>query len=68
MATLLTKSAAVDPTEVDAALLAVEERIEGADDVVAVDAEVEGEVVPRAGGNADVGKVVLGGDRSDGRL
>ena len=53
----------VHPTEVDASLVAVDEGIEGADDVVAIDAEVEGEVVPRTCRNADVGKTMLGGDR-----
>ena len=60
--------AAVDLGQVDGSLAAVDERIEGADDVVAVDAEVEREVVARAGGHARVGQPVLGGDRRDDRL
>ena len=47
---------------------AVDERVEGADDVVAVDAEVEREVVARAGGDARVGQPHLGGDLGDDRL
>ena len=50
------------------ALAAVDERVEGADDVVAVDAEVEREVVARAGGDAGVRQAALGGDRGDDRL
>ena len=68
MATLLTNSPPVHPAEVDAPLVAVDEGIEGADDVVAIDAEVEGEVVPRTCWNADVGNAVLGGDRGHGGL
>ena len=60
--------APVDLGEVDDPLAAVDERVEGADDVVAVDAEVEREVVARAGGHARVGQPVLGGDRGDDRL
>ena len=51
--------------EVDSLLATVDERVEGTDDVVAVDAEVEGEVVARAGGDACEGEIVLGGDRRD---
>ena len=60
--------AAVHLGEVDPPLAAVDERVEGADDVVAVDAEVEGEVVARARRDAGVGKVELGGDGGDDRL
>ena len=60
--------APVDLGEVDGALAAVDERVERADDVVAVDAEVEREVVARAGGDAGVGQTALGGDRRDDRL
>jgi hypothetical protein len=42
--------APVDLREVDGALATVDERIECSDDLVAVDAEVEREVVARAGG------------------
>ena len=59
------EGAAVDAAEIDAPLLPVAERVERADDVVAVDAEVEGEVVPGAGGNTHVREIVLGRDRSD---
>ena len=54
--------------EVDPALAAVDERVESADDVVAIDPEVEGEVVARPGGNAGVRQTRLGGDRRDNRL
>ena len=57
--------AAVDAAEIDAPFMPVAERVERADDVVAVDAEVEGEVVPGAGGNAHVREIVLGRDRGD---
>ena len=60
--------APVDLGQVHGALAAVDERVEGADDVVAVDAEVEREVVARAGGHARVGQPALGGDRRDDRL
>ena len=46
------EDAPVDLGEVDAALAAVDERIERADDVVAVDPEVQREVVARAGRDA----------------
>ena len=49
---------AVDLGEVDPALAAVDEGVERADDVVAVDAEVEREVVARAGRDAGVGQAV----------
>ena len=62
------EDAAVDLGEVDPPLAAVDERVEGADDVVAVDAEVEREVVAGPGGDAGVRKVELGGDRGDDRL
>ena len=60
--------APVDLGQVDGSLAAVDERVEGADDVVAVDAEVEREVVARAGGNAGVRQPALGRDRRDDRL
>ena len=49
------ENASVDLCEVDPALAAVDERVERADDVVAIDAEVEGEVVSRPGRDAGVG-------------
>ena len=51
------EDAAVDLGEVDAALAAVDEGVEGADDVVAVDAEIEREVVAGAGRDAGVRQV-----------
>ena len=62
------EDALVERREVDAPLDPVGERIERADDVVPVEAEVEGEVVARAGGDADVGNVMPHGDRGDQRL
>ena len=53
------EDAAVDPAEIDPALVAVGERVERADDVVAVDAEIEGEVIPGTGGDAHKGNVVF---------
>jgi hypothetical protein len=55
----------VDLSQIHAPLAAVDERIERADHVAAVDAEVEREVVARAGRDAGVGQVELGGDRRD---
>ena len=60
--------APVDLGQVDGSLAAVDERVEGADDIVAVDAEVEREVVPGAGGYAGVRQPALGRDRRDDRL
>ena len=54
--------------EVHPPLAAVDERLEGTDDIVAVDAEVEREVVAGAGGHARVRQPELGGDRGDDRL
>ena len=59
------EGAAVDAAEIDAPLMPVDECVERADDVVAVDAEVSGEVIPGAGGNAHVRQIVLGRDRGD---
>ena len=53
------EDAAVDPGQIDPPLVAVGERVERADDVVAVDAEIEGEVIPGAGGDAHERHVVL---------
>ena len=52
------EEAAVHLGHVDPALDAVGERVERADQIAAVDAEVEREVVAGAGGNADEGKPV----------
>ncbi len=60
--------APVDLGQVHGSLAAVHERVEGADDVVAVDAEVEREVVARAGGHARVRQPALGRERRDDRL
>ena len=60
--------AVVDLGQVHDSLAAVHERVEGADDVVAIDSEVQCEVVPGAGGNAGVGQPALGRDRRDDRL
>ena len=62
------EDAAVDLGQVDAALATVDKCLEGADDVVAVDAEVEGEVIPGPGRDAGVGQVELGRDHRDHRL
>ena len=59
---------AVDLGQVHPPLTAVDERLEGADDIVAVDAEVEREMVAGAGGHARVRQPELGGDRGDDRL
>ena len=58
----------VDLGQVHAALTAVDERVERADDVVAVDAEVEREVVARARRHTRIRQVELRGDRGDDRL
>jgi hypothetical protein len=55
-----------DAADVDPPLLAVDERVEGADRIVPVQAEVAREVVPGPEGDADERKVALdrnGGDR-----
>ena len=54
--------------QVDPSLAAVDERIEGADDVIAIDAEVEREVVSGSRRHAGVGQVELRGDRGHDRL
>ena len=60
--------APVDLGEVDPPLATVDERVQRTDDIVAVDAEVEREVVARPRRDAGVGQVELGGDRGDDRL
>ncbi len=60
--------AVVDAREVDAPLDAVGERVQRAHDVVAVEAEVEREVVARPRGDADVGDVAPRGNRRHERL
>ena len=62
------EDAAVDLGEVDAVLASRDEGVEGADDVVAVDPQVEREVVAGACRDAREGQVVLGCDRGDERL
>ena len=59
------EGAPVDLGQVHPALASGDERVQRADDVVAVDAEVEREVVARAGRDAGERQVVLGGDRRD---
>jgi hypothetical protein len=59
---------AVHLSQVDAPLAAIDEGIQGADHVVAIDSEVEGEVVPGSRRHARVGQVQLRGDRSHYRL
>ena len=59
---------AVDLAQVYITLAPIDEGVEGADHVFAVDPEVEGEVVARPRGDAGVGKVVLGRDRRHQRL
>ena len=59
---------AVDLGEVHPPLPAVDERVERTDDVVAVDAEIEREVVARARRDAGVRQSELGGDGSHDRL
>ena len=59
---------AVHGREVDRPLEAVLERVEGADDVVAVDTEVERQVVAGAGRDADERQAVLARDPGDERL
>ncbi len=62
------EDAPVDLAQVDATLTPVDEGVERADDVFAVDAEVEGEVVAGPGRDTGVRQIVLGGDRGDQRL
>ena len=59
---------AVHLPEVDHPLAAVDEGVERPDDVVPVDAEVEGEVVARPRRDAGVGHVAPGGDGGGDRL
>ena len=58
--------AAVHLRHVDPAFDAVGERVERPDQIMPIDAEVEREVVARAGGNVDERKLVLEGGRHDG--
>ena len=60
--------APVDLGEVDAPFAAVDERIERADDVVSIDAEVEREVIASAGRYARIRQVELRSDHRDDRL
>ena len=66
--TLLTKMRPLTSARSTRLLAAGHEGVQGADDVVAVHAEVEGEVVAGAGGDAGEGQAALGGDRGDDRL
>jgi hypothetical protein len=61
------KQAAVHLRHVDDALNSIGERVERTDQVVAVAAEIEREVVAGAGGNADEGKPVCPCSRRDDR-
>ena len=65
---MLTKTLPVDLAQVYITLAPVDEGIEGADHIFAIDAEVEGEVVAGPGRDAGVRQVVLGGDRRHQRL
>ena len=56
---------AVDLGEIDPPLATADEGVERADDIVAVDPEVEGEVVAGPGRNTGIGQAVLGGDHRD---
>jgi hypothetical protein len=58
----------VDLGEIHPALTAINECVECADDVVAVNAEIEREVVAGTGGHACVWQPELGGDRGNDRL
>ena len=62
------EGAAVDLADVDPSLAPVDECVERPDDVVAVDAEVEREVVASARRDARVRKASLGCDAGDDRL
>jgi hypothetical protein len=53
----------IDLRQIDAALAAVDEGLQGADNVVAVNPQVQSEVVPGARRDARVWQVELGGDR-----
>ena len=55
----------VDGREVDPAFVAVDERIERTDHIVAVDAEVECKVISGAGGNAHERQIVFRGECGD---
>src|SRR4029453_7708482 len=58
----------VDLGEIHPALTAINERVECADDVVAVDTEIEREVIAGTGGHACVRQPELGSDRCNNRL
>ena len=58
----------VHHAEIDAMLATVDERVQRPDHVIAVDAEVEREVVPGTGRDAGVGQSGLGGDGRHDRL
>ena len=58
----------VDLGQIDDSLAAVDKGVEGADDILAIDSQVEREVVARAGGHAGVGQPALGRHRRNDRL
>jgi hypothetical protein len=62
------EDAAVHLCQVDSALPAVDERVQGTDDVVTVNAEVEREVVSRSGGHTRVREIQVRGHRRHHRL
>jgi len=60
---IVDEDAVVDASEVDAALLSIEECIERTDEVIPVEADVEGEVIPRAGRYTHEREIVRGCNR-----
>ena len=60
--------ASVYLSQIDDSLTPVDERIERTDDVVAIDAKIESEVIARAGRDARIRQVVLGGQLGHDRL
>ena len=65
---MLTNTRPLTSARSTTSLAAVDERVERPDDVVAIDPEIEREVVPGAGRDARVREVELGGDHRDDRL
>ena len=62
------KDAAVDLAEIDDVLAAVDEGVEGSDDVIAVHPQIESEVVARTRRDTGEGQTVVGGRGGDDRL
>ena len=62
------EDAAVDLGEIHHTLAPLRKRVQSADDVIAVDTEIESEMVTRAGRHAHIRKSAFGGDRGDDRL